>query len=217
MKPDTLAFDLDGTLSQGGRTRAEVVESLRALRNDFRLILITSRCRKELVNVIPTDPFHIIAYEGGCFVEQGRVTFARLPYGWSKARSAFLREVGSRGIEAGECEEAIISVASAEAERLPPLYAGMKLELNLDRAMVQPAVRDKGETLLYCMARLGSARVAAFGNGENDLAMFRVSHVRIALANSVDSLKAIADYTAKAEDGEGVLEALRGCFGIKTL
>jgi hydroxymethylpyrimidine pyrophosphatase-like HAD family hydrolase len=217
MKPDTLAFDLDGTLSHKGRTKDALVDRLRALRKDFRLILITSRCRKELERVIPTDPFHVVAYEGGCFVEQDGITFERLPDGWDKERNVFLKEVRSRGIVPGTCEEAIISFASGDVEKLPPLSDTMRLELNLDRAMVQPSARDKGETLLYCVARLGSSRVAVFGNGENDLAMFRVAQVRIALANSVDSLKAIADYTATAEDGEGVMEALRNYFGIKTL
>jgi hydroxymethylpyrimidine pyrophosphatase-like HAD family hydrolase len=46
------------------------------------------------------------------------------------------------------------------------------------------------------------------GDGENDLEMFRVCHVRVAVRNSVEVLKEQADYITTEDNGKGVTEAI---------
>lgn len=65
------------------------------------------------------------------------------------------------------------------------------------------------------MERYGWAadEIMAFGDGENDAEMLKLAGIGVAMGNSMDSLKAVADYVTDAADEMGVSSALRH-FGL---
>lgn len=68
----------------------------------------------------------------------------------------------------------------------------------------------KGEAVLRLAAHLGIApeETMAFGDGENDLSMIRMTGVGVAMENAVDLLKAEADYVTVSNDDDGVALAI---------
>ena len=50
--------------------------------------------------------------------------------------------------------------------------------------------------------------VVAFGDGYNDESMLRVAGFSVAMGNSVDEIKACADYTTETNDNDGVAQAV---------
>lgn len=94
------------------------------------------------------------------------------------------------------------------------LPAQARIEMNKDRMMVLPRGVDKGKGLLEVLSTFGipPERTACLGDGENDLSMFDVSGMRVALENSVEELKLRADFVTAKSDGEGAIEAMTRLF-----
>lgn len=106
-------------------------------------------------------------------------------------------------------------IASAELAHEPLLRealerAGYAVDLipNRDRIMILPRGIDKAVGLLAALHAMGidPERVAAAGDGENDVPLLREAGYSIAVANAVDQLKWIADHVTKREGGHGVAE-----------
>lgn len=69
---------------------------------------------------------------------------------------------------------------------------------------------DKGQALTALCQRLDldPAKVVAFGDAENDLAMFQVAGAAVAMGQADESVKAAADFTSRANDEAGVAHAV---------
>lgn len=70
---------------------------------------------------------------------------------------------------------------------------------------------DKGHGIAAMKQALSlpQARSFAFGDGSNDVCMFRSVDVRIAMGNAVPALQQAADYITKAYDCGGIVHALQ--------
>lgn len=62
---------------------------------------------------------------------------------------------------------------------------------------------------------LSADEIMAFGDGENDAAMLEMAGIGVAMGNSVERTKALADYVTASVDEDGVSQALRH-FGLLT-
>ena len=67
---------------------------------------------------------------------------------------------------------------------------------------------DKGKALLSLCAHLGikPAQTVAFGDGGNDDELLEAAGISVAMANGLDSLKAIADVVTLSNDEDGVAD-----------
>jgi Cof subfamily protein (haloacid dehalogenase superfamily) len=76
---------------------------------------------------------------------------------------------------------------------------------------ITPRGSDKASALARLAGRLGIPlnRVAAIGDGANDIGMFRIAGLGIAMGNAPAEVKAEADIVAPANDSGGVAWALR--------
>jgi hydroxymethylpyrimidine pyrophosphatase-like HAD family hydrolase len=106
-------------------------------------------------------------------------------------------------------------LCSTDVSQLPKLLAAIaKLGIdrqvvrNRDSAMVLPpgiSKRTGLEVALRAIGELPGATVAV-GDGENDVALFAVAGVSVAVANAVDVLKARADVVLTRPNGKGVAD-----------
>lgn len=186
-----------------------IVEKLAAVRKaGTLLVLVTGRCIPELEELIDTSVFDAIVAENGTILLIGGKKTLLAPEGWAAVRADLLKHF------AGGCEEVVISLDRAEEENAARVVGGRaKIELNKDKIMIMPAGIDKASGLAVAVKSLGvRGKIASVGDGENDLALFRASDYRIALQNSVDSLKREADYVSSLPDGQGVAEAIDQLF-----
>lgn len=204
----SLAVDFDGTLTTDGRPpAAEVLGSLRAVKRTGRkLLLVTGRCTPEIYQRVDGNLFDGIVAENGAVLVVGRSVERSEPEGWHEVRRRVMSVVGPG------CEEVIVSAERNKFDLVNPLVGeSAKIVLNKDRLMVSPIGVDKGIGLVKALAKLGlhSSGTICIGDGENDLPMFDVVGMRVALANSVEELKRRADYVASFGDGEGTMEAIQ--------
>lgn len=76
---------------------------------------------------------------------------------------------------------------------------------------ILPRGGGKGAAVRAAMERYGLVRdeVMAFGDGENDMSMMAQAGISVAMGNSSDEVKAMADYVTDGVEEDGVSNALR--------
>jgi hydroxymethylpyrimidine pyrophosphatase-like HAD family hydrolase len=212
MRHRVLACDYDGTLATDGVVSPAVVQSLEQIsRSGIRLILVTGRTREELESVFdPADLFAAIVVENGAVVIEtsgGEETLLapRLP----RSLVEELRRVGVHPLVIGRV---LCSTAVSQQPKLLAAIAKLGIDRqvvrNRDSAMVLPpgiSKRTGLEVALRAIGELPGATVAV-GDGENDVALFAVAGVSVAVANAVEVLKARADVVLVRPNGKGVAD-----------
>jgi Cof subfamily protein (haloacid dehalogenase superfamily) len=97
-------------------------------------------------------------------------------------------------------------------EKLPALLGGglVVSHMGADAVEIAPAGADKGVGLRWLCEHLGVARheVAVFGDEVNDLPMFSVAGIRVAVANANAAVIAAADEVTASNADDGVAETL---------
>ncbi len=85
---------------------------------------------------------------------------------------------------------------------------GLKFVRNIDRIMLIPKSVDKEKGVLLALYRLGiePEKTIIVGDGENDIDLFNLPGFRVAVANAVPKLKALADQVTEKESAQGVIE-----------
>lgn len=84
-----------------------------------------------------------------------------------------------------------------------------KVEWNRNDAMIMPKTVSKGNAVIYLKQYLRfEGKMIAIGDSENDIPLFKVADIKIAVANALPQIKNIADYVLEKEDGNGVKDFL---------
>lgn len=213
-KPILVALDLDGTLKpKNGQVGERVTHLISTLKKRGVLFaLVTGRCLDEIHRLVDTNLFDVLVAENGSIIVEDGSKRVLAPGWWLEKRRTLAQVVHG-------CEEVIISLDAQQHSLAVSLAQAMggAVERNKDRVMVLPPQTNKATGLAAALhdLRVDPRRVVCAGDGENDLPLFRLCGVKVALKNSVQQLKEIADYVATKEDGEGVVEVLSQIFGVK--
>lgn len=210
MRHRVLACDYDGTLATEGVCSDETIEALkRVAAAGIRLVLVTGRTREELAAVFdPGTLFEAIVVENGAVVihvatGQEQLLAPRLP-------SALVTEFQRTGVTPLVVGRVLFSTAWSQEPKLLAAIAKVGVDRqvvrNRESAMVLPpgiTKRTGIEAALRALGELPSATVAV-GDGENDVPLFAVAGVSVAVANAVDVLKARADVVLTEPNGKGI-------------
>ncbi|ABN52711.1 MAG TPA: Cof-type HAD-IIB family hydrolase [Hungateiclostridium thermocellum] len=78
---------------------------------------------------------------------------------------------------------------------------------------IMPKAASKANAILQLKERLGCDRIVSFGDGENDIDMFRISDEAYAVDNAVESLKKVATGIIGSNNDDGVAKWLRANMG----
>ncbi len=212
MRHRVLACDYDGTLATDGVVSQSVVQSLeRISHSGIRLILVTGRTREELYEVFdPGNLFAAMIVENGAVVIEtagGEETLLapRLP-------RSLVDELRRQGVDPLIIGRVLCSTAVSQQPKLLAAIAKLGIDRqvvrNRNSAMVLPpgiSKRTGLEVALRAIGELPSATVAV-GDGENDVALFAIAGVSVAVANAVDVLKVRADVVLTRPNGKGVAD-----------
>lgn len=210
MRHRVLACDFDGTLAIEGVCSDETIEALqRVAAAGMRLVLVTGRTWEELVDVFdPGVLFEQIVVENGAVViDTGsgheQLLAPRIPPG-------LVAELQRTGVTPLIVGRVLCSTAWSQEPKLSAAIAKLGVDRqvvrNRDSAMVLPpgiSKRTGIEAALHALGETPAATVAV-GDGENDVALFAVAGVSVAVANAVDVLKARADVVLTEPNGKGI-------------
>lgn len=207
-----VALDYDDTLATSGRVPPDAVRALAKLRSaGFRIVLVTGREFAELKAVAPDlRIFDRVVLENGAILHnpstRSHVVLAAPP------GVHFVKALERRGVHPVSVGEVVVAAARHYEDILRDIIRELDLRLevicNGDSVMVLPAGIDKMTGLQIALEELGltAGEVVGIGNGENDHAFLDQCGFSVAVANSVDTLKASARMVTNGERGKGVVE-----------
>jgi hydroxymethylpyrimidine pyrophosphatase-like HAD family hydrolase len=210
MRHRVLACDYDGTLATEGVCSDQTVEALqRVAAAGVRLVLVTGRTREELEDVFdPGTLFEAIVVENGAVVID--VTTGKEELLAPKIPARLVTEFERTGVTPLVVGRVLCSTAWSQQPKLSAAIAKVGVDRqvvrNRDSAMVLPAGISKRTGLEVALRDLGESPSAtvAVGDGENDVALFAVAGVSVAVANAVDVLKTRADVVLSEANGRGI-------------
>ena len=209
MHISVIATDFDGTVSQGDQLAPEARRALRRWRETGRIgVLVSGRSFEFLRDLQEREQaFDLIVAENGAILYNPHSDEMRLPFGEvpdDLVDTLVQLDIPLwRGIAiAGTTLPYDDAVWVAGRE----LGLAVHVETNRNEVMLLPPGASKGAGLLNLLQGEGlSARnVLAFGDAENDHSLLRVAEVKVAVANAVEGLQAIADHVTPEAGPVGV-------------
>ena len=210
MRHRVLACDFDGTLAIEGVWADETIKALESVAAaGIRLILVTGRTREELADVFdPGTLFDEIVVENGAVVVDATTGAEHLLA--PRIPSALVAEFQRTGVSPLIVGRVLCSTNWSQEAKLSAAIAKLGVDRqvvrNRDFAMVLPPGISKRTGLEAALRNMGESPAAtvAVGDGENDIPLFAVAGVSVAVANAVDALKARADVVLTEPNGKGV-------------
>lgn len=207
-----MAFDFDGTLAKDGMVPPELVRALKRCRaGGHALFLVTGR-RFETLSLEPLgDLFSGIVWENGAVLVHLTTGEIFLPFGQVPGHILKHLEEAEIPFERGL---AIAATWVPHDQRVWQILSeqkgGASVEYNKGNVMVLPPGASKGPGLERLLTLCGYSvhNLAAFGDAENDLSMFHLAEVSVAVGDALPSVQARADVVAERPGPAGVLEIL---------
>lgn len=104
-------------------------------------------------------------------------------------------------------------------DRIKPVYDALKKLTDINMSMVNNTYSDdlwfleifnaeasKQNAVMFLRKTYGYKKIIGFGDNHNDLPMFKVCDLCVAVKNAKDEVKAVADHICKSYDEDGVVK-----------
>ena len=219
-----LATDVDGTLTKKGRgISLKAIRAIRDLEGRGIPVILASARPFPVLNIL----WEYIRCSGAVICENGGYVEYRgedrILGDWVDGLEAYrrLREsLGGPVVEAWTNKYNIVDVAlnrtipRPEVQRVVGALPSLKL---LDSGFfyhIMPADVEKGRGLRAAVELMGmeAGDVVAIGDSEADVDLLRAAGFGVAVSDSSEDLKVVADLVTEGPDGEGFCEAVKRLF-----
>ncbi len=211
-----VAVDLDGTLSSRGQLSPQALDAIYDARHKgLMVVLVTGRIKAELQAEFPhiADYFDALVLENGAvMVVKGHASALAEPVDSALDDAlTMLRLPFRRGV-------VLVAIDGEHAATVVDLIGELELDCqiirNRDALMVLPAGVTKGTGLSALLTELNLSphNTIAVGDAENDLSMFGIAELGVAVPNAVSSVRRHADLVLDDSDGAGVAGLLNGPY-----
>ncbi len=207
-----VALDFDGTIAQHDRVSDQVRDALIAARRSGLILLLVTGRSQSALSVVLGDAaalFDAVVTENGAVVE----IYGRPVHNAGGVDVRLQQRLASRGISF-EAGHRILSVAGhdehAVLREIADLELDVALQRNLGALMITVAGVSKGTGLQVALHHLGRSRhnLVAVGDAENDLSMFAVAEVSVAVSDAIPEVQTHADIVLSTPGDRGVIELL---------
>jgi hydroxymethylpyrimidine pyrophosphatase-like HAD family hydrolase len=211
-----VAVDFDGTLTSCGEVSANALDAIdQVRRNGLVVVLVTGRIGAELQAEFPQIAEHVDALvleNGAATIIDGKTQAHSVPVNGGLGDALTGRGVPYRR---GEVLLAIDGEhAATVVEVIGQLGLDCQIVHNRGALMVLPAGVTKGSGLGAVLAEmnLSAHNVIAVGDAENDLSLFGIAEIGVAVADAIPSVRQHADLILDEPDGDGVADLLTGPY-----
>ena len=209
-----LACDYDGTLAKDGVVSPRTIDALERVRASGRkLLLATGRLLEDVQQVFPRlELFTSVVAENGALLyhpaDSTEQLLAEAP------PRQFLQALQERGVTPLVTGRVIVATLhpyeTTAAEVINQLGLDLHVIFNKGAVMILPAGVNKGTGLAAALRelKLSARNVVGIGDAENDISFLSLCGFSVAVANALPALKKQADYTTRADHGDGVIELI---------
>ncbi len=211
-----IALDLDGTLASGGRLSPQALDAIDdARQKGLTVLLVTGRIEAELQAEFPhiADHFDALVLENGAVVVVNGQSCAL-----AEPVDSTLTDALAQGRLPYRRGEVLVAIDGEHAANVVEVIGELELDCqfvrNRDALMVLPAGVTKGSGLNAVLSEMNFSphNTIAVGDAENDLSMFGVAELGVAVPNAVSSVLRHADLVLEDPDGAGVAALLNGPY-----
>ncbi|MGB3851977.1 MAG: HAD-IIB family hydrolase [Tunicatimonas sp.] len=209
----TLAFDLDGTLTESDTLSEKIKSMLTKVKNEgFIVLLVTGR----RLRAIPDLTFFeyiceaIVAENGAVLYFPSNDTVS-LPFGELAVDVKKQLLALDIPLEVGMAIVATWTPHDREViEILTKTGYAATVEYNKGAVMILPPGASKGSGLRIALHDLGYSphNLIAFGDAQNDRSLFEQVELSVAVDNASSEIKAIADVVLTKPNGTGICDFL---------
>ncbi len=207
-----ILMDFDRTLTdRPGVVRKSVLNYLKKVKKPR--VLVTGRNYRYVLGLEKKLPFFdaIVAENGAVirFPEKKETIFI------DSEQMADARRKLKKALFSVNAGKIIVSTEAKNSGKIKRFLGKSLKELafkkNIDNVMVSPKEADKKRGVLFALQQLNlePEKTVIFGDGENDVDLFNVPGFRVAVANAVPKLKALADQVTSKSRSAGLIEALQ--------
>ena len=211
-----IAIDFDGTLASDGELSPQAAEAVdQARQKGLMAVLVTGRIEAELRAEFPhiADHFDAQVLENGAvMVVKGHVCALAEPVDSALDAALAERDVPFRR------GKVLVAIDGEHAATVVEVIGELGLDYQIIRnrtaLMVLPAGVTKGTGLHAVLAEvnLSPHNAIAVGDAENDLSMFSIAEIGVAVSDAIASVRRHADLVLEEPDGTGVAELLTGPY-----
>lgn len=213
---DLVAMDYDRTIASedSGFKISEPLKEL-LLKIPQKTILATGRVLEDIPDQDAVEIFDALVVENGTILvtEGGIRKEVLVNKEWLGKKRELIKMLRDEGFDF-RYGEVIIFGDKREARSLESwlrrygLMDEVFIDFNKDGFMILPAGWNKGRGVKIAAAGLGGGRLMAIGDEINDLPLFEIADLRVAVGNAVKELKMLADIICDGDNGKGVIEVL---------
>lgn len=213
MRFAAVAIDYDGTLAHNGTVQPKTVTALEHLvASGRKFILVTGRILHELLSIFPrADLCARIVAENGAVLYRPAAREQRLLA--EPVCKPLIRALERKGVPLQVGDSIVATVRPHEVsvlEAIRDLGLEHHVVFNRESVMILPPGINKASGLKSALAelQLSPHNVVGIGDSENDHALFQASELAIAVGSAVSTLRDVADWVTRQENGNGTAEAL---------
>ncbi|MEM3366646.1 MAG: HAD hydrolase family protein [Candidatus Methanomethyliaceae archaeon] len=214
---DLIVMDYDRTIASedlGFKISDEVKEFL--IKITQKKILATGRLFEDIPDKDVVKIFDSLVVENGTILitERGNRKEVLVGSEWLDTKKDLVKTLQEEGIKFKE-GTVIIFGDRRDAALLESIIIdrGLQNEIfidfNKDGYMILPAGWNKGKGAKIAAINLGGGRLMAIGDEINDMPLFEIADIRVAVGNAVPELKKMADIICQEDNGKGVIEVLK--------
>lgn len=215
MQKMVIAVDVDGTLFDGSGVADEAVQALRQATADGHTLVIVTGRRWEGLDLVVPDVIalarRVVCEEGAVIVD---VADQRLTLLAAPVDPALIAGLVAAGVPALDIGHVVVGAPTASLEAVTAvrdrLASDRIIVTNKGSIALTPNGCDKGTGLRAALAELDAEDlpVLAIGDAANDLPMFAIATIAVAVANADDAVRGAGVPLTEASVGLGVAEAL---------
>ena len=210
-----IAVDVDGTLFDGVTVAEQAVAALRGARaTGHNVVIVTGRRWEELGRVVPTIvelTDRVVCEEGGVLVNVGTSQLTLLA---DPAEPELLAALIAAGVPDLDVGHVVIGAPTSwldiVTEARDRVGSTRVIITNKGSIALTPTGCNKASGLRAAIADLAldEPSIMAIGDASNDLPMFAIATIAVAVANADDAVRASGVPLTTASFGLGVAEAL---------
>lgn len=210
-----IAIDVDGTLFDGSGVDPEAIEAIgRAREAGHHVMIATGRPWRDLATIVPGVLDLIdwaVCEDGAVIVDVGSGDRQLLAPPPGDEFLAQLAACGATDVIVGDVALGMpISNAPAVDCALGAFADRFHAMINKDSIAILPHGCNKASGLRTAIEQqgLGGHQVLAIGDASNDLPMFRLADMALAVANADEAVRQAGIELTRARTGAGVAEAI---------
>lgn len=216
MEHMVIALDVDGTLFDGVSVAPTALDAIgRAHADGHTIIIVTGRRWESLQSVVPAIVElcdRIVCEEGGVLVNVANGELTLLADPLEPVLVDALRAAGVPDLDVGHVVVGAPAAWRAAVQSARDSVGSQRhLVVNKGSVALAPEGCDKGTGLRAAVDDLGvqALPIIAIGDAANDLPMFAIAAIAVAVANADDVVRAAGISLTSGAAGVGVAEALR--------